>query len=125
MAHQTIAQAREYFARKLAFTTGPFELAAQLKRNEPVTVVDVRLPSDFAAGHIPRAINLPQGKWHTLAGVPRDRTAVLYCYNQTCKLAAAAALELASAGIAVVEMEGGFDAWVHNQLEVERQSGSA
>ena len=125
MSQQNITQAREYFAQKLAFTTGPFELAAQLKRNEPVTVVDVRLPSDYAAGHVPVAINLPQGKWNTLAGVPKDRTAVIYCYSQTCKLAAAAAVELASAGIPVVEMEGGFDAWVHNQLDVERKTSGA
>ena len=114
------SQAREYFAQKLAFLTGPFELDGQLKRQEPVTIVDVRLPSDFRAGHIPGAINLPQGKWHTLAGLTRDRTAVVYCYSQTCKLAAAAAVEFASAGIPVVEMEGGFEAWEKNQLPVEK-----
>jgi hypothetical protein len=29
-------------------------------------------------------------------------------------------VELASAGIPVVEMEGGFDAWVKSELPVER-----
>jgi rhodanese-related sulfurtransferase len=113
-------QAREFFAQKLAFMSGPFELAAQIKRNEPITIVDVRLPSDYAAGHIPGAINLPQGKWHTLTGLSKERTAVIYCYSQTCKLAAAAAVEIASAGIPVVEMEGGFDAWIKSELPVEQ-----
>jgi rhodanese-related sulfurtransferase len=113
-------QAREFFARKLAFTTGPFELSAQIKRNEHITIVDVRLPSDYATGHIPGAINLPQGKWHTLAALSKDRTAVVYCYSQTCKLAAAAAVEFASAGIPVVEMEGGFEAWKKSELPVEK-----
>ena len=54
------------------------------------------------------------------AGVYPDRTAVIYCYSQTCKLAAAAAVEFASAGIAVVEMEGGFEAWQKNDLPVEQ-----
>lgn len=112
-------QAREYFARKLAFETGPLELAGQMRRGEAITVVDVRLPGDFQAGHIPGAINLPQGKWHTLAGLSKERTAIVYCYSQTCKLAAAAAVEFASAGISVMEMEGGFEAWVKNQLPVE------
>ena len=112
-------QARDFFARKLAFVTGPYEVAGQMRRNEPITVVDVRLPSDYQASHIPGAINLPQGKWHTLAGLSTERTAIVYCYSQTCKLAAAAAVEFASAGIPVMEMEGGFEAWVKNQLPVE------
>jgi rhodanese-related sulfurtransferase len=120
MQIQDTRQARDYFAQKLAFVTGPFELDGQIKRKEPMTIVDVRLPSDFRAGHIPGAINLPQGKWHTLAGLSKDRTAVIYCYSQTCKLAAAAAVEFASAGIAVVEMEGGFEAWQKSNLPVEQ-----
>ncbi len=96
---QDTRQARDYFAQKLAFVTGPYELDGQIKRKEAITIVDVRLPSDYRAGHIPGAINLPQGKWHTLAGLSKDRTAVIYCYSQTCKLAAAAAVEIASAGI--------------------------
>jgi rhodanese-related sulfurtransferase len=120
MQHQDIHQAREYFAQKLAFVTGPYELDGQIKRNEPITIVDVRLPSDYQAGHIPGAINIPQGKWHTLAGLSKDRTTVIYCYSQTCKLAAAAAVEFASAGYPVVEMEGGFEAWQKNGLPVTK-----
>jgi rhodanese-related sulfurtransferase len=118
MLNQDTRQARDYFAQKLAFVTGPFELDGQMKRNEPITIVDVRLPSDYRAGHIPGSINLPNGKWHTLAGLTKDRTAVVYCYSQTCKLAAAAAVEFASAGIPVVEMEGGFEAWEKANLPV-------
>ena len=120
MLNQDPSQAREYFAQKLAFVTGPFELDGQIKRREDITIVDVRLPSDFRAGHIPGAINLPNGKWHTLTGLSKERTAVIYCYSQTCKLAAAAAVEFASAGIPVVEMEGGFEAWEKNGLPIEK-----
>jgi rhodanese-related sulfurtransferase len=118
MLTQDTRQARDYFAQKLAYLTGPFELDGQIKRNEPITIVDVRLPSDFAAGHIAGAINLPQGKWHTLKGLTKDRTTVIYCYSQTCKLAAAAAVEFASAGLPVIEMEGGYEAWVKSGLPV-------
>jgi rhodanese-related sulfurtransferase len=119
MTAQNTQHARDYFAQKLAYVTGPFELDGQIKRGEPITVVDVRLPSDYKAGHIHGALNIPQGKWHTLAGLSKERTAVIYCYSQTCKLAAAAAVEFASAGIPVVEMEGGFDAWRNSALPVE------
>jgi len=113
-------RARDFFAQKLAYLTGPCELDAQMNRNEPIAIVDVRLPCDYQAGHIPGAINIPQGKWHTLAGLSKDRTAVIYSYSQTCKLATAAAVEFASAGIAVVEMEGGFEAWQMRALPVSR-----
>lgn len=121
MLNQDTRQARDYFAQKLAFVTGPYELDGQIKRKEPITIVDVRLPSDYQAGHIPGAINLPQGKWHTLTGLSKERTAVVYCYSQTCKLAAAAAVEFASAGYPVVEMEGGFEAWQKNGLAIEKR----
>lgn len=120
MLNQDTRQAREYFAQKLAYLTGPFELDGQIKRKEPITIVDVRLPSDYRAGHIPGAVNLPQGKWHTLAGLSKEQPAVIYCYSQTCKLAAAAAVEFASARIPVVEMEGGFEAWEKNGLPVTK-----
>ena len=120
MQTQDTRAARNYFAQKLAFVTGPFELDGQIKRKEAITIVDVRLPSDYRAGHVPGAINLPQGKWHTLAGLSQDRTAVIYCYSQTCKLAAAAAVEFASAGYPVIEMEGGFEAWQKSNLPVEQ-----
>lgn len=121
MLNSNAQQAREFFAQRLNFVTGPFELDGRIKRGEAMTLVDVRLPSDFNAGHIPGAINLPNGKWHTLAGVAKDKPAVIYCYNQTCKLATAAAIEFASQGIAVVEMEGGFDTWQKYGLPVEGQ----
>jgi rhodanese-related sulfurtransferase len=124
MQTQDVQAAKQYFAQKVAYTTGPFEVDGMIRRGESVTIVDVRLPRDYAQGYIPGAVNLPQGRWHTLAGVPKDRKAILYCYNQTCKLAAAAAVELASRGIAVVEMEGGFDAWERNGLKVETEAGN-
>ena len=110
--------ARAYFAQKTAATTGPHELSGVLDRQEDVVVVDVRFPSDFAKSHIPGAINLPKGKWHAAAGLSKDKLNVLYCYNQTCHLAAEAALELVALGYPVVEMEGGFAAWEGMSLPV-------
>lgn len=120
MSNDDTRQARDFFAQKLAYLTGPCELDGQMKRNEPIAIVDVRLPCDYRAGHIPGALNIPQGKWHTLAGLSKDRKAVIYSYSQTCKLAAAAAVEFSAAGIAVVEMEGGFEAWQQRSLPVSR-----
>ena len=110
--------AAAYFAARNAATTGPHELSGVLDRKEPVVVIDVRFPSDFAKGHIPGAINLPKGKWQATAALAKDRVNVLYCYDQTCHLAAEAARELIAQGYPVVEMEGGFAAWEAKSLPV-------
>jgi rhodanese-related sulfurtransferase len=123
MQTQDTKQARDFFAQKLAFTTGPFELDGMIKRGEDIAILDVRLPTDYRQAHIPGAINLPKGKWHTLSGLSKDRTTVIYCYTQQCKLAAEAAVELASHGYPVIEMEGGFDAWVAADLPTARSEG--
>jgi rhodanese-related sulfurtransferase len=110
--------AAAWFAARNAATTGPHELSGVLDRKEPVVVVDVRFPSDFAKAHVPGAINLPKGKWHDAAGLAKDRLNVLYCYDQTCHLAAEAARELLARGYPVAEMEGGFAAWEAKSLPV-------
>ena len=37
----------------------PDALQSRLDRNEPVALLDVRTPEEFAEGHIPGAINIP------------------------------------------------------------------
>ena len=98
------AQALEFFEKKMQFTTGPVE--------------------DFEKGHLPGAINLPREKWNDRDGLNRDRLNVLYCYSHVCHLAASAAVEFASYGYSVMEMDGGFKTWEENDLEVEKGGGS-
>ena len=112
-------QARAFFQSKLGFTTGPHELTGILDRKEDVVVVDVRFPSDFRKSHIPGAVNLPKGKWHEPKGLSKDKLNILYCYNQTCHLAAEAAVELIAQGYRVAEMEGGFATWEANGYPVQ------
>jgi rhodanese-related sulfurtransferase len=118
-------KAREYFGNKMAFTTGPVELARTLHNGDDLVVVDVRAAEDYQKGHIPGAVNLPREKWSSLEGLRKERLNVLYCYSHVCHLAAAAAVEFASRGYSVMEMDGGFDAWKDNELEVETGMGPA
>ena len=113
------AEAREFFSKKLAFTTGPVELNRELKRGADIVVVDVRAEEDYRKGHIPGAVNLPQESWNTLEGLEKGKLHVLYCYTQQCHLAASAALEFAAKGYSVMEMDGGFEAWEENALNVD------
>ena len=114
-------RARAWFEDKLAFTTGPVELDHMLKSSENIVVVDVRDPDDFAKGHVPGALNLPQNKWDDLVGTSRDKTHIFYCYTQTCHLAAQACAKFANRGYTVMEMEGGFAAWKAADLDIERE----
>jgi rhodanese-related sulfurtransferase len=124
------AMARQFFADKLAFTTGPVEVSRNLKQRAEATefvVIDVREAKDYREGHVPGAINLPRDKWSTLEGLRKDALNILYCYSQQCHLGATAALEFSGKGYSVMEMEGGFKAWKENDLEIQsaqtKQSG--
>ena len=110
--------ASAYFAAKNAATTGPHELSGMLDRKEDVVVVDLRFPSDFSRSHVPGAINLPKGKWEKAAGLSKDKLNILYCYDQTCHLAAEAAALLVAQGYPVLEMEGGYAAWEAKSLPI-------
>lgn len=112
-------KALEFFEAKMEFTTGPVELKGMIQRGENINVVDVRLPEDYAKGHIPRAINLPRNNWETFSGLSRDKINVIYCYSQVCHLAAAAARYFAEHDYSVMELEGGFDQWQSLDLPIE------
>ena len=117
------ARARAYFEDKLAFTTGPVELDRWIKTGQDnLLIVDVRAAEDFAKGHIPGAINVPKEKWDNPQGLNRDKTQVVYCYTQQCHLAANACVRFAGKGYPVMELEGGFETWKENELDVEEAS---
>ncbi len=128
MSNYDFEKAFEYFSDKMNFTTGSHELEVLVNsKTNPAKyqVVDVRYPADFAAGHVPGAINLPKNKWANARGLNRDATVYVYCYNQTCHLAADAAVELVRQGFKVVEVEGGWDTWLKNGYAVEQTAKSA
>ena len=110
---------KEYFEAKMAFTTGPVELERMIEHDE-VNVVDVRAAEDYAAGHIPGAVNLPKDQWPTLTGLRKDKTNVVYCYSHVCHLAAEAAVEFAAKGFPVMELEGGWRWWKEDGFQVEQ-----
>jgi rhodanese-related sulfurtransferase len=114
-------KARQYFADKMAFTTGPIEVANNLKQGTDLVVIDVREEADYRKGHVPGAINLPYDNWRTFDGLRKDALNVIYCYSPVCHLAAMAAVEFASKGYPVMEMEGGFETWKEKDLAIESE----
>jgi rhodanese-related sulfurtransferase len=118
-----LERARAHFEAKVHFTTGTHEVLGMVDGNRAdVVIVDVRLPRDYRAGHIPGAINLPKGRWENARGLSKDKLYVLYCYSQTCHLAAEAAVELLKQGYRVQEMEGGYATWTAAGYRIEQEA---
>jgi rhodanese-related sulfurtransferase len=112
------ARAKTFFENKIAFSTGPVEVERMITSGEDVVVVDVRAAEDYAKGHIPGAINVPQERWDKSEGLQKGRTNIVYCYTPTCHLAAKACVVFADLGYPVMEMDGGFEAWRENEFEI-------
>ena len=113
-------KAIEFFEAKLNFTTGPVELNHMIQSDENINIIDVRRPEDYAKGHIPGAINLPEQEWTTLSGLSKENVNVVYCYSHVCHLAAKAAKYFAEHDFPVMELEGGFEEWQHHTLPIEK-----
>lgn len=121
-----LERAREHFQTKLEFTTGTHEVLGMIDQGRTdVVIVDVRLPSDYRAGHIPGAINLPKGRWENARGLSKDKLHILYCYSQTCHMAAEAAVELLGQGYRVQEMEGGYATWTAAGYRIAQENSRA
>jgi rhodanese-related sulfurtransferase/DNA-binding transcriptional ArsR family regulator len=96
------------------------DLKKRLEEGE-VTVLDVRPPEEFAAGHLPGAVNIPlkelEGKLETL---PHDQDIVAYCRGPYCVLAFEAVARLREHGLQARRMQDGFPEWQTDGYPVEQ-----
>ncbi|HVN42994.1 MAG TPA: rhodanese-like domain-containing protein [Steroidobacteraceae bacterium] len=82
-------------------------------------LLDVRSPEEFAAGHVPGAVNIPHDQLlKRLADVPKDADVVLYCRSGH-RSALAAEVLLAHGYQRLAHLEGDMDGWVANGRPVE------
>jgi hydroxyacylglutathione hydrolase len=52
----------------------------QQQKDASLYVLDVRAPEEYAAGHVPGAVNIPHDQVaDRLAEIPKDKDVVLYC----------------------------------------------
>lgn len=89
-------------------------------RDGLVTVLDVRPPEEYAAGHLPGAINIPleQLEQH-LDQLKSSSEVVAYCRGPHCVLAFDAVAKLREAGIKANRLEGGLPEWKLEGFPVE------
>jgi phage shock protein E len=95
-------------------------LARQRTADTSLYVLDVRTPAEYAAGHVPGAVNIRHDEvaGH-LSELPKDRDVVIYCRTGGRTLVAADLL--ADAGYTrLYELEGNMEAWEDNGRSIER-----
>jgi rhodanese-related sulfurtransferase len=86
-------------------------LLERMRRGE-VTVLDVRPPEEYQAGHIPGALSVPMDELDSrLADLPRDREIVAYCRGPYCVLAIEAVEVLRKSGFEATRWEDGVPDW--------------
>ena len=115
--------AREHFARLLMLETDCWDVHAAMQTGAPAFVLlDVRSPSDFAAGHVPGATNLPHRTINerSLAAYAPDTLFVVYCSGPHCNGADRAAHRLASLERPVKKMIGGVEGWKDDGFALEQ-----
>lgn len=90
-----------------------------------LVVLDVRAPEEFAAGHVPGAVNIPYDQVAArLAEVPKDKDLVLYC--RSGRRVAIAAEVLAQNGYTRLQhLEGDMPAWLAQGRATETPKDAA
>jgi hydroxyacylglutathione hydrolase len=121
---ESLLVGQENFAGWLTGGIGPWERAGMpLHESKSVTghearqllakraaALDVREPSEFAAGHVDRAVNMPLGSISKTAGaVPVGEPVIAYCGHGERSTTAISLLE--REGVEAVNLEGGFADW--------------
>ena len=95
-------------------------LRTRVRKGE-VTLLDVRPPEEYAAGHIPGALSVPLPDLaRQLARLPKRREVVAYCRGPYCVMAIEAVRQLRAKGFKAVRLEAGVLDWAALGHAVER-----
>ena len=113
---------RVYYAKKDDLEPVPAKEVLERARKGLVTVLDVRPPEEFAAGHIPGAVNIPvQELEKRIRELPRQREVVAYCRGPYCLMSFQAVEKLRKKGWRARRLENGLPEWRAAGLPVDRQ----
>lgn len=96
------------------------EVLVRLKKGL-VTLLDVRPAEEYAAGHLPGALNVPIGKLESyLSKLPRRKEVVAYCRGPYCLMSFEAVEKLRKSGFKAKRLQDGYPEWRAAGLPVER-----
>lgn len=90
-----------------------------------VMVLDVRPPTEYAAGHVPGAVNIPLTRLRAaLDDIDPETEVIAYCRGPYCVLAFDAVKLLRTQGYRASRMEDGFPEWKLAGLPIELVNGA-
>lgn len=111
---------RLYMTQKDALEPVPAAELLERSRKGLVTIVDVRPPEEFAAGHVPGAINIPIEDLEKRIGeLPKRKEVVAYCRGPYCLMSFDAVMKLRKRGLRAKRLENGLPEWRAAGLPVE------
>ena len=109
-----------YLVSKDSMEPIPREELLARARQGLVTVLDVRPPEEYAAGHVPGAINIPLAQLEQrLSELDPAQEVVAYCRGPHCVLAFDAVARLRARGLKARRLQEGFPEWKRAGLPVE------
>ena len=98
-------------------------LHSEMRAGNPPLIVDVRSPGEYAAGHVPGALNIPYDQMAVRANeiaAHKDEDVVLYC--RSGRRSGIAAKVLAEQGFTKLGLlEGDMPGWERAGYPVERE----
>src|SRR3989344_1437828 len=111
---------QNYLTRKDQMEPVPRTELLARAREGLVTVLDVRPPEEYEAGHVSGAINIPLKELEEhLEELPRQQDIVAYCRGPYCVLAYEAVAQLREKGFKARRLEDGYPEWKLAGLPVE------
>ncbi len=112
---------RTWLAHRDEMEPVPATVLLERAKKGLVTVLDVRPAEEYAAGHLPGAINVPIGKLESyLSRLPRRKEVVAYCRGPYCLMSFDAVEKLRKRGWKARRLQDGFPEWRAAGLPVER-----
>lgn len=99
--------------------TEPDYLKWLIDSRQPVVVVDLRAPAEYAAGHLPGARSVPIAELdRRYAEIPITPMVVLYCQCPIEEAATAYAFLEAKGYLNHVVLQEGYDGWLRRRFPV-------
>jgi rhodanese-related sulfurtransferase len=112
---------RLYFAQKDDLEAVPAKEVLARARKGLVTVLDVRPPEEYLAGHLPGAVNIPIHELQKrLSELPKRREIIAYCRGPYCLMSYDAVALLRKKGVKARRLGAGLPQWRLAGFPVER-----